>query len=471
MQAERSDAPESKQDTRADKSYWLVHQEKNRPEISARSAADAQRTAKDLGLPDTKISSDWTVAIDMRADRSMGPPTQDKAEKLKLLAEKTKNSSVSLVVQVATAGASLTHAEYQAGRRPIDKLERYIIRDGTVTKIYDGESKGVAQDEKELLHSAITEAPSQKLGLIIGAHGGSDAGITGYGGRASLDELHKAISDGLKADGKTKLDVLDFDACNMGNAKVLDKLGDLSDNIVASTQPELTDLQSKQFNGQNLKASLDNLIANPQMDGKQFAASFVEEAKAGANDGDPAKTQDGRSTGTKTLSAYDTTKFAAFKTQLNNLGRALLDVEKDLDKKRILQDALSQVPTIEDERDHRDFKLYADALLKKIADGELQDASGRLKKQIYDALESEAALVADYHGADSEGCRNWGALSVFLPDRTQPKNTFGQLSPTGELLPMEPVKLNEKRKQELAAASMSNALDGTPDWNLFADSL
>lgn len=67
----------------------------------------------------------------------------------------------------------------------------------------------------------------------------------------------ETIDKGLKGSGHDKLDLLNFNSCDMATATVLDKVGQVAKNVVASAA---TELGTKTNDGQNMPAAFQALM-------------------------------------------------------------------------------------------------------------------------------------------------------------------------------------------------------------------
>jgi hypothetical protein len=88
-----------------------------------------------------------------------------------------------------------------------------------------------------------------------------------------VPELEKTLSQSLQGSGHAKLDLLDFDACLMGQSTVLDHMNSVADDVVASASYE-------KGSTQNLNAWLTDLLQNPEMDGEALGNTIVHDAVA-----------------------------------------------------------------------------------------------------------------------------------------------------------------------------------------------
>lgn len=211
------------------------------------------RTSDVAAKPATK---DWTVAIELGASvpgyeshpKSWGAERQ--LEELQKLAKQTEGKSVNFIIHAelpvdakgkpcdlgdVSKDAQCTTRAESANRA---RTQRYFIHDGKIEQLPDAKYKDGGDDIKSLLQDAAKLAPSEKLGLIVQSHGLGSDGIATNLGRISLNKTVDSIKAGLKESHRKDLDLLDFDACDMGAAKVMDKIHDIAKDVVASAAAE-----------------------------------------------------------------------------------------------------------------------------------------------------------------------------------------------------------------------------------------
>ena len=155
-----------------------------------------------------------------------------------------------------------------------------MIRNGGVSKVETHKSEGTAKDIEDLLTVANFQAPADHRALIIFGHGmGTDfESIKGDAGTAPMGYVRAAIADGMPKD--TALDLTVFDACTMASVGTAGYMQGLTNRIVASADTELA--QKGLPEGINLNATLENLIKNPNMTGKELSVDFINKAKRAA---------------------------------------------------------------------------------------------------------------------------------------------------------------------------------------------
>lgn len=89
----------------------------------------------------------------------------------------------------------------------------------------------------------LTTYPGQRTALILWDHGGGWVGFgvdetTGQGAMMNLPGITSGIQQGLSQAGKTKLDLIGFDACLMATFEVAESLKGMADLLLASEETE-----------------------------------------------------------------------------------------------------------------------------------------------------------------------------------------------------------------------------------------
>lgn len=353
--------------------------------------------------------SKWTVVVDLGLsiqDKGVKEGSDRQLAELKELAEKTRGTGVTMVVQKLTAGE---HGDKGS-------VERYLIRNGEIKQLNSEKSEGFAQDLKGLLQLAGHEAPSDKIALVTQTHGLGAAGVLADNGPNSLDDLKGAIKDGLAGSGHSQLDVLDFDACIMGSQSVSDKFHDLAKHIVASEEVETGSGQA--FDCQSLKTVVGDLLKSPDMTAGQLADDFVDAARRGAN-GAPGADSDNHG-GTDTLAHFDSSKYERFKGDLDSFGRALSSVAGDEAARSKLQEIIRSTPSFPENSDvsgERDLKVFAEKVMQAARDGGLPDPEHAIERSARALLEAQKDMTSSFYGEGrgGRGYDHMGGLSVYLP--------------------------------------------------------
>jgi hypothetical protein len=422
-----------------------------------------QPATSDLVLP----QSNWTLAFNLTTteEHSVGEQpdeirvaagARNKTAELLELAASTEGKPITLVVQNAQQAEAPTGEGKQ--RLPM-MLHTYLINDGQIHELPVRPSEGVAADTTNLLRIAAEQAPSERLALFAQGHGGGPHGVSGDTGEATLAEMKDAIVTGLAASGRAKLDLLDFDACSMGNASALEAVKDTASSIIASTEMEHS--SGLNVDGQNVTAIVNEVLENPAMSPAQLGDTIVDLAAAGANGGEAAPetiNQGSTKAGTPTLAHYDTAEIDDFARSLDSLGTALTEsVQSDSNLAAVLS-AIDATPlastagqnTIEGHpRDEfRDTKSFATNLIAAIEAGSITDPSGKLESAAEKLLLEQGEMVANFHGEQTGGYSEHGAVSTFLPGRTylDYESRGDEMTSADAILD----RINDKRVNDLA---------------------
>ncbi|MBS2008307.1 MAG: hypothetical protein JST01_14765 [Cyanobacteria bacterium SZAS TMP-1] len=452
-------------------------------ELTNPFAGDAPITAPRPIAADTVMPhSNWTVAINLTttlnhlrgdspdSDARVYAGARNKAAQLLDLADSTRSKPITLVVQNAEPDPAL-HGHGTSGQDRANPmlLHTYIIRDGQINELPARPSAGIAADTEALLATAGRQAPSDRLAFISQSHGGGPHGIEGDTGKASLEQLDAAIKNGLAVGGRARLDLLDFDACSMGNTRALAALAGRAEQIIASPETETT--AGPNVDAQNTRAIIGSLLEHPEMSAAQLGQRIVGLADQGANGGENAANPLDREAGTNTLAHYDAAQVAQFTASIDNLGGALNRAWKEGNNRVGIAAAIENTPMASSIRrahladrpvaEERDVKGMADNILQGIAGGTIVDADGGLKRAAEGVLAARDRMVLGYHGEHNGGYDRQGGVSMFLPgDRFL--NNQARADDTNPLLEMAGLKDNNK----LATISHKESLLGSLNYNL-----
>ena len=256
-------------------------------------------------------------------------------------------------------------------------VDTYMIRDGHVRKVETHKSEGTAQDIDALLKVANLQAPADHRALIIFGHGqGTDfESIQGDAGTAPIGYVRSAIKDGMPKD--TPLDLTVFDSCTMASVGTAHAMAGLTDRMVASEDTEFAPKGLPE--GINLNATLENLIKNPNMSGKDLSVDFIKEAKKGS-DGKPqtvAWDKNHPRAPIDTLVALDLSAYPQFQDSLDKFSAALdkgVGTEQNKNAIAAIADASPSIPSLMPsyETVARDLNQFTTRVLKSISDGKLK---------------------------------------------------------------------------------------------------
>ncbi len=129
---------------------------------------------------------------------------------------------------------------------------------------------------KQLINFGAKYYPAEKYDLILWGHG---FGVGGFGDGDSQSDNNISLVDlknAIKSSSVKQLELLDFDACVMGNTEVLMTLSSVAENFVVSADGEPA-------SGQEYAGWLNMLSANPDVDGYALAKKIVDEYYAKYN--------------------------------------------------------------------------------------------------------------------------------------------------------------------------------------------
>lgn len=371
----------------------------------------------------------WTVAINLSSSGSIDidgerrPIGADgKVDQILALAERTRDTPVTLYVQATLpvpmregAGGSFIS---EPGTR---QVATYRIENGEVTMLERQPTQGAQRDIERLLERASQRAGDGSLGLILQSHGFAAGGIGGDSGRVTLPQLEGAITNGLRASGRTAVDVLNFDSCSMGDLNVMQAMHGEARNIVGSA--ELERAFGADVDGQNMRATLGALLDNPSLTPEQYAARSIELARAGSNDDAGNVRSD--AAGTETLAHFDQSRFPQFASSLDRLGVALTEIARDPARRAVMLSMISEAHALGDEGpstgqfspERRDLGAFLDGLDRRFADGSLGQSSPEISDAIRNARQELRNFVREYHGEPYNGYNRMSGLAVFLPTR------------------------------------------------------
>jgi hypothetical protein len=250
----------------------------------------------------------------------------------------------------------------------------------------------------------------EKLGLIIQSHGNGAAGLGTNTGGLSLDATTTAIQTRLLGSTHQKLDLLDFDACDMAETGVLQSVQSVANDVVASQAVEYA---MPTHDGQNLNAAMWDLMQNPGMSGKDFGNTIVNEAATGDNG-------QGLNNATPTLANIDLTKYGDFEQKLNQFGAALNKIDGDPQNMALLH---SQIEVTTKPNTGVSPELASGRDLRSFAQGVLSDSQAQmfngnttdLEAAAKDLLASMDGMVTARFGENEKLLGQAGGLDTPLP--------------------------------------------------------
>jgi hypothetical protein len=368
----------------------------------------------------------WTVAINIAQDWV----TFRRMDELKQIVNDTKGKNVSILVQESVSDSATPRAPRPAS--PFDRydaatgqparkkdvstpteqpkpgtqskspsgfhLDRYLIRDGQIQKLETVPSTSYAADVESFVKFMEKKAPSDKIAYINDSHGGGNIGLMGNVGDASVKEFREAVQKGLVGSGHSRLDILDFDACQMGQNGVLRNMQGLADHIIASTENE-------SIRGPELMKPIQQVLANPTLSADSLAENIIDaQRKNPPND-----------VRVETNSHYDMSKYKGFHDSLDVLGDKLTTVLKDPASRMTLDKLIDDTKRFGGWGDGpSDLQDFLNRVVDAIDNTKLPDSNGELKQAIRNLEKEEKKLVESYYGHGDYA--KLGGISVFLPD-------------------------------------------------------
>ncbi|MBI4533612.1 MAG: hypothetical protein HY711_06660 [Candidatus Melainabacteria bacterium] len=419
---------------------YSTHVQTQSPDRQSSEGHSSQRQGSDKQSSDNNLENvrsttacdsqrEWTICINLNAsDVENGVQIGGNAEytQLQQLASQTAGKPVTVLVQNVVENPNRPGAYL---------LNCYEISNGQVNQLPQTECNSLAQGVTNLLTTATQNYPSEKIALINQSHGGGTAGLSdGQRGNCSLDNFVNAVRQGLAGSGHQKLDLLDFDACSMGNSGVAGRVSEVAEHMVASAAPEMG--YGGSYDAQNLTAIVKDVLDNPQMNGNDLGEAIVENANAGLNGNSVESPGNNHHEGTDTLAHFHLRRYEEFRGALNNLGNALAQVAQDPRQQEVLQQIIQNTPSYPAGRQGsstRDLQQFAQQVTAAIDTGQLNDPDGSLRQTANALLSAQDNLTGLYHAnsqarqapvdVDTQnnenspraGYEQMGGLSVFLP--------------------------------------------------------
>jgi hypothetical protein len=370
----------------------------------------------------------WTLAIDLAANLQLRDGSNAGAthqwERIQSLAESTRGKPINLLVKVAEPAPWVKNLPDGPLLRVQEKHEvgTYLINDGHIKLLSKEESRGAEADLNELLKQAASRPG--KLGLIIQSHGGGVDGLETDNGAIPLASLTESIEKSLTGTARSKLDLLDFDSCMMGQMEVLDRIAPLARQVLASSDVECA--KPGIMDGQNLKAALSDLISNPAMTANDLADDFVRRARNGANGLPEVQLYRHIKGGTDTLAHYDMGQLDQMDLAIDKLGQALSECAKnpaDRDKIKEIFEKARPIPepvvyVWPYKIEQKDLKQLTEALQENVLSGAIHDSAGQLTSALENVYTAQSKLVKSHYGDRISGLVSSGGLGIFAPDST-----------------------------------------------------
>lgn len=357
--------------------------------------------------------SDWTLMLNLTTDFDQDEDGKFyRLEDLRDYAKQTKGTGLTIVVQ-----AAFLQEEATKSKPAVYSLERYVVKDGTITKVLDGASNGYGKDLEALVAYTGKNHPSRNMALIMDSHGLGNEGLFGDTGNISVDDFVTHVQTGLKGTDRTKLDMVHFDSCYMAQSGVMARVAKVADHMVASSESESSE-------GISLLPVFDTLKDNKVSDAKTLGRALVREARLQY----PEFLRTGADVPIDTISSVDLRQYETFRKSLDALGDKLADALKDPKNLPVLENAIdssrkfgragavdSLTLNFKPDRYRVDLKDFVNNVVAAIEDGRLTDDDRSIRRSALAVLEERSKLVDSSFGyAKNEG---HGGVSVFLPGR------------------------------------------------------
>lgn len=360
-----------------------------------------------------KTKSEWTVMLNLTTDFDQDPEGRFyRLDDLRDYAKQTKGTGLTIVVQ-----AAFLQEEGKDGKPDTHSLERYVVKNGEITKVLDGASHGYGNDLEALVAYTAKNHAGKNMALIMDSHGMGNEGLFGDTGKISLDDFVKHIQAGLKGNERQKLDLVHFDSCYMAQSGVMGKVSEVADYMVASAEAEAAA-------GISLLPVLDTLKDTPGSDARILGRALVREARVQI----PGFIEYGWDIPIETISSVNLRQYASFKKSLDTLGEKLADSLKDPKNMEVLESCIdasrkfgragtvdSLTMNFKPDKYRVDLKDFANNVVRAIEEGRLPDEDRSIKRAAQALLEERSKLVdASFGYKKDEG---HGGVSVFLPGR------------------------------------------------------
>lgn len=307
----------------------------------------------------------WTVLVYQDADSGLKPFILDN---LKTLIAEKGDANVQVAVQIA-------------GKGP--RIERYVLRpdsDGKPVETFEGDARQ-ASTVDDFLTWGMKTLPAAHTMVVMAGHGVAWRGVCTDGKQNKSGIPVAELRDTL---AKHELDIVGFDACQMGNLEVLQTIGTAVPLVVASE-----DLIGEA--GWPYAQVLQDMKTAPERSPKEIAETIVKRAQT-----DQEERQDREASNALfTLSAYDTTKVAPFVKTVDALAGAILDSAMPPSLLKYAARSAQQMNRGIDHRpdsDVRDVVGFAFGLLQ------LDDVEETVREKAREVMRAaETLIVAEQH--------------------------------------------------------------------------
>lgn len=350
----------------------------------------------------------WTVVLDLTTDFDHNKDGSfNRIKDLEQFAERTKGTGLVVVAQAAYRVPPEKPIPYGVGYKPEYRIERYVVRDGKIATVFKGKSNGYGQDLEDLVRYASHSNKAPKMALIMDTHGLGNEGLSGDTGDIELKAFISRVQAGLKGSEREKFDLLHFDSCLMSQNGVMERIGPICKQVVASAELEPA-------KGISLIPPLEILATKPETDEKVLGKILVGEGRTRA----PEFEAKGFRAPLRTVASIDISKYAEFRKTLDEFGDQLTACAKDPKNKEVITGIVDNTFRYQQGRDdddvpQADLKDFANRIGSAIADGKLDDKDGALRRASAKVQVGLSAMIDDFYGHKQYA--QTGGLSIFLP--------------------------------------------------------
>ncbi|HXE73865.1 MAG TPA: clostripain-related cysteine peptidase [Candidatus Nitrosotenuis sp.] len=336
----------------------------------------------------------WTVLVYSAADNDLQDFMIDDVDEMERVGS---DGSTNLVVQLDTG---------QAVRRMLLQKDSAQGIHSPVVENLGAQDMAAPATLADFVEWGIKNYPAQHYMLVISDHGDGWKGACqddSHGNWMSLPDIRRGLEEAQKRTG-VKLDVLGFDACNMGSAEVAYELRDTAGYLVASEKTEAAEgwPYSRWLTEEVLRELQQANLARLDMPPDQLARLIVQAASKHQND-------------IETLSATDLSQVGRLGQALDELGRAILATPTSVWRLK------KQVWNTQSFEGYRDAYDFASRLRQhpKIRDQRLKDAAAG----VMDAVKK--AVIAEQHHPDHAGAHG---LTLNIPTWFGPGGDYKTLA-------------------------------------------
>ncbi len=252
----------------------------NRPADSTSSNSNTDNQPADAAAP--TISSrtavaepvDWTVLVYLDGDNNLEQPGIWDVNEMESAGSSDR---VNVLVQLdRTEGYSSDDGNWTGTRRYKITADTNLNRISSTVLTDLGEvNMGDPNTLADFVAWGIASYPAEHYALVLWNHGSGWLGIafddtTSDADGLTMPEIDQALTQALNETGVEKLDIIGFDACLMAQIDVFQRMVPFAKYSVASEEvvPGL---------GWDYEAILQNLYADPTMDGKTWAGHLVSD--------------------------------------------------------------------------------------------------------------------------------------------------------------------------------------------------